>query len=137
MNPKFNEQSRDKKGKFATKKQICKQNKMKTTGKSNEGRKTLSQNVQTEPKHPCQGNRVVDLSFMSEKMFCEKCEEPLLIQNIISEKIKGLASTFLIYCSKCSFLSEVDSSKKYVPKTKSGKSAKPLFEINTKVALGE
>lgn len=136
MNPKYGQQDRDKKGKFATKKQINKKEKMRETGKLNKDRKAESISI-TGKKNPVEGSRVIDIPFMCAKMFCKKCDEPLLIQNIIGEKIHGLASTFVITCTKCTTLSEVDTGRKYIPSTAGESKKQQLFAINTKVAMGK
>ena len=80
-----------------------------------------------------QGNRVVNLQLMASEMFCSNCNEPLLLQNIESEIIRGLASVFKIRCRECLLVNTVNTGEKY----KNPVTDRPIFSINTKAALGK
>lgn len=137
-NNKISEQLRHFNGRFIKKKQRDDYEKRSATGKNNKGKiavaktllKTFEKNV--EERFPVQGTRVLDLEHVAQNMYCKKCKSPLLLQNIRSDKIQGLASTFDILCTKCLVITEVDSGKKYLPPEKK----KRVFVINSRVALG-
>jgi len=81
---------------------------------------------------PVTGERVVNLKYMAQNMFCKQCKDELFLSNIVGETVHGLGSIFKVKCPKCHNITKVDSSEKYCNPRTGGK----VFEVNTKVAFG-
>lgn len=77
--------------------------------------------------------RIVDLNLLAETLWCETCDVPLTLRSMLGEKMSGLNSTFKVHCNSCGHLKDVNTSKNYFRKTKSGRS---LYDVNMKVTLG-
>ncbi|XP_058809719.1 uncharacterized protein LOC131674917 [Phymastichus coffea] len=85
----------------------------------------------TEVKCNLQGNRIVDLAFMSKNMNCTMCNTRLDLQYIEQETIKGAASIFSIRYHYCLLVNTLKTGNEYTnPVT-----GKSVFAINTKLAL--
>lgn len=78
------------------------------------------------------GNRISNLKYMSEQMYCATCNIPLLIHNIEGDITNGLGTVFKVRCHECLSLITVNSSLVY----NSPVTGKPIFAVNTKAALG-
>lgn len=57
------------------------------------------------------GQRVVDLQLLGKNLKCSSCSSILSLENILSEKIRGLHSTLLITCTQCPAISTVHTGK--------------------------
>lgn len=128
-------------GRFAKNKNVTAYDRHSELGKNNKGRVAVSKIVESREiqqtsgnVYPIRGSRILDLEYVSQKMFCKICKRPLLLQNIIKpDKPKGLGSTFHVKCSQCETITAVNSSRKYVPPGQRNH----VFAINSKVALGK
>lgn len=105
-------------------------------GKSNKGRRVLTTRDENPAKNvlPVQGCRVVDFQHMANQMICSACKTPLLIKNIVRERVEGLGSHLYIRCTHCSKVANVTTGEQYKILDKD---KRPAFVINTKSALGK
>jgi hypothetical protein len=69
---------------------------------------------------------------MAKQMTCTDCGCRLALQNIVHEVRYGLGSVFMVECD-CGIVNEVSSGKTHRVGTK----GPPVFDINTKAALGK
>ena len=44
---------------------------------------------------------LIDREYMESQMYCLTCDKPLLLQNILSEKMYALGVTYLVQCAEC------------------------------------
>ena len=79
-----------------------------------------------------EGRRIVHLKTLGNEMYCKQCNYPLNFNNIVEETRHGLASIFWIKCASCNSTNKVHTDKQH----KSAVTNKPVFDINTKTALG-
>ncbi|KAL7293956.1 hypothetical protein TKK_0012536 [Trichogramma kaykai] len=82
--------------------------------------------------HVVQGNRIVDVGYLSKRMYCSSCKERLHFDDIFKEIKKGTAAIFCFRCQNCLATTEVKSGPEY----KNPSSGRDVFAINTKAALG-
>lgn len=86
----------------------------------------------TSEKHPWEhGRRIVEIDHMANQMTCTDCGSWLALQNIVHEVRYGLGSVFMMECN-CGSVNEVSSGKTH----RVGKKGPPVFDVNTKAALG-
>lgn len=78
------------------------------------------------------GNRIINVKLLQKEMYCEKCFQPLHIQNIEKEKTHGLASTFDVRCDACSRINKMNTSEKY----KNPITGIHVHTVNSKIVLG-
>lgn len=123
-------------GRFTTIKNINKYNRIRKMGlKNSHYAATKSDNIQvkkTEKSIPVEGNRIVDLDYMSEQMICSSCGVDLLLKNVVNETRHCLGSYFDVKCT-CGAIKKVLSSEKYTNPA----SGKKVFAVNTKMTLGK
>lgn len=123
-------------GRFAKKSRIDQINKSKSALKKYNDRvkRKLNEQNECEEKQKCciEGSRVIDLSYLAEQMFCKVCNERLSLPYIKREVKRGFASIFHIECENCHSATEVYSSRK-----SASDGGNPLFNVNSKAALGE
>ena len=114
-------------GRFTSKKKVQASEIWRRIGKNNS--LTATNEAQTIP---VEGNRILNLDFVSKQMICSSCKATLPLQNIVGETINCLASVFDVNCS-CGTVTSVYSSEKYVnPAT-----GRTVFSINSQMALGK
>ncbi|KAK0180580.1 hypothetical protein PV327_002947 [Microctonus hyperodae] len=118
------------KGRFIKKKVLDKKIKIKNALQKKRKGNDLSTNS-SEP-NLYEGNRVVNLKFLGEKLKCVKCFEVLCLNNIVHEQHLGLNSILKVKCEKCDTLSIVPTSKTH---STAGNKSKHC-DINTGVVLG-
>ncbi|KAK0070576.1 hypothetical protein PV326_002354, partial [Microctonus aethiopoides] len=87
-------------------------------------------NIEIVPNIPVEGNRIINLDYLSKQMICSSCKADLLIKNIIKEKKHCLASCFYIKCC-CGAIQEVLSSEQFTNPS----SGRKIFSVNTKIVL--
>ncbi|CAG2246182.1 unnamed protein product [Mytilus edulis] len=75
-----------------------------------------------------EGRRVVELEVLAEQLFCNKCNTPLHLKDIVGEMRYGLGSLLEVVCQICSGMKLISTGKR---------NEKGAFDINSKVALGE
>lgn len=114
------------KGQLATEKQLNRRLKQVASGKRRKRK------VEDEAECAVDGRRIVDLKVMSNHMQCSFCTEQLSLQNIKSEVRYGLASVFKIICQHCLLMNKVPNGAQHM-----GNKSKPLYDVNTKSALGK
>lgn len=85
------------------------------------------------PNDVVKGNRIVDITHMCKQLECLNCKEPLLLNDIKKETVRGMASIFHIQCRKCGYIKKVQSGEQYNNPT----TGKQAFSTNTKMALGK
>ncbi|KAK0088080.1 hypothetical protein PV326_004950 [Microctonus aethiopoides] len=95
-------------------------------------RKGNDSSTNTSKTNLCEGNRVVDLKFLGEKLKCVKCFEVLCLNNIVHEQHLGLNSILKVKCEKCDTISIVPTSKAHNTADNKSKHS----DINTGVVLG-
>lgn len=120
---------------FTTTKQINKFKRLQQLGLKNVKNSATINNDDQEKKTsqnlPVEGNRIVNLNYLSEQMVCSSCGKDLLLKNIVKEQRLSLGSHFEVKCT-CGSIKKVISSEKY----SNPASGKKVFAINTKMALG-
>ncbi|XP_066593220.1 uncharacterized protein [Prorops nasuta] len=112
------------KGRFATKKQILKKQKIVAAQK-----RRHSKPKSTEELFPVQGRRIVEIETIAKSLWCKSCKERLFLDKIESSKGHGVAETFIIRCEKCLLLNEVPTSKQH------DVNGYRRFDVNSKIAL--
>lgn len=98
----------------------------------NDETRKINTSTQETPVVPVEGNRIIDVQFMAQQMFCEKCQSDLLLKNIKQETCPGFGSIFKIQCPNCLWINKCLSGPKYNDLSTGHK----VFAINTKAALG-
>lgn len=78
------------------------------------------------------GRRLFHLKTFSDQMYCQRCKYPLNLNDTTEEEHHGMALVFFVKCTACDFVKTVESDKE----DKFAITNKPVFDINTKVALG-
>ncbi|XP_071138502.1 uncharacterized protein [Mytilus edulis] len=73
-----------------------------------------------------EGRRVVELEVLAEQLFCNKCNTPLHLKDIVGEMRYGLGSLLEVVCQICSGMKLISTGKR---------NEKGAFDINSKVAL--
>ncbi|OWF51678.1 hypothetical protein KP79_PYT06561 [Mizuhopecten yessoensis] len=73
-----------------------------------------------------EGRRVVELEVLAEQLFCNRCNTPLHLKDIVGEMRNGLGSLLEVVCRICSGMKLVSTGKR---------NEKGGFDINSKVAL--
>ncbi|XP_063436090.1 uncharacterized protein LOC134717530 [Mytilus trossulus] len=73
-----------------------------------------------------EGRRVVELEVLAEQLFCNRCNTPLHLKDIVGEMRYGLGSLLEVACQICSGMKLVSTGKR---------NEKGAFDINSKVAL--
>ncbi|KAK0160456.1 hypothetical protein PV328_007865 [Microctonus aethiopoides] len=106
--------------------------KIKIKNALQEKRKGNDSSTNTSKTNLCEGNRVVDLKFLGEKLKCVKCFEVLCLNNIVHEQHLGLNSILKVKCEKCDTISIVPTSKAHNTADNKSKHS----DINTGVVLG-
>lgn len=81
---------------------------------------------------PVEGYRIVQIKKLADQMKCNFCQENLSFDAVENEERHGLASVFTIRCSKCLFLSKVETGEKYETPNRN-----QVYEINSKAVLGK
>ena len=81
------------------------------------------------------GRRIVEPKVLIDRLLsgCEECGKTLNFTRIVNETRDGLGSYFWIMC-ECGSLNKVTSCKRHYAADK--KKTKPIFDINTKAAIG-
>ena len=84
------------------------------------------------------GRRIVDLRHLAEELKeCSNCRNTLLLHNIVTETREGLGSYLYIKCSQCPSTTKVTTGKRHYPAgTLDNSHSRPVFDVNTKIALG-
>ncbi len=80
------------------------------------------------------GRRVVELGILADGLrACEDCGVPLNLANTETETKDGLASILYVRC-ECGLINSVPTSKSH---KKIGGRGRPVYNVNTKAALGK
>ena len=96
--------------------------------------KLMREKEEADVKRSCaQVDRIIDWNYVAQQMHCEFCKEGMHMENIEDETVNGLASIFRIRCQQCLLVNTIKSGKEYTNPS----SEKPIFSINTKLALGK
>lgn len=82
---------------------------------------------------PIDGDRIVNLKKLIQRMFFCHCEEKLQLEHIVKEDVKALGSFWHIHCINCLKITKICSTKTY----KSTVTGRDHFEVNSKVVLGK
>ena len=78
------------------------------------------------------GRRIVELDHLAKQLeHCSDCEALLNLSNTVSEVRMGFGSTLYIQC-ECGVLNSVTTNKSH----RTGKRGPPVFDVNTKAAVG-
>ncbi|XP_014207300.1 uncharacterized protein LOC106638560 [Copidosoma floridanum] len=122
------------KGKFVTKKVYNAMLQRRQNGLDRRKERVHNSNEKAgcDETYSVDGNRIVNLQYMSKQMVCLMCKEKLLLQNIEKETQMGLASIFYVRCQSCLYVNSVKSGEEFT----SPFSGNALFSINAQAALG-
>ena len=79
---------------------------------------------------------LIDRQHVQNQMFCLSCKDSLLLHNIVSERVVGLGTVFVIKCAKCEKERFVTSSPLY-KHPDSQNYNREMFAVNSKIFLGK
>ncbi|XP_053594399.1 uncharacterized protein LOC128667606 [Microplitis demolitor] len=74
------------------------------------------------------GRRIVEINTLAKELWCFKCDIPLSLKNIQSEKQFGLSNIFCIKCLSCCKIHEVHTNKHHTDHTQ-------LYYVNFKLVI--
>lgn len=79
-----------------------------------------------------EGRRIIHVDTLAKQLCCRNCKSTLSLTNILSEKLIGVASKFVIQCQQCKTETGVCTDKQHKVKNQNAH-----FDGNTKGVIGE
>ena len=76
-----------------------------------------------------EGRRIVELVYLAEQLWCNKCNLPLSLRYVNDELRSGLASTLTVKCVKCGIDYRISTNKVLTDSAHT-------FSVNLKLAMG-
>lgn len=73
------------------------------------------------------GRRIVDIAKIAEDLWCQYCDGPISLRNLVNEITVGIVNIWSIRCHACRHIIKVETSKKHGM----------FYDSNFKLAIGK